>query len=208
MWKVMFSAWWVLATQSALHEGRTELEFGPGTILVYENETLSNQESSQFVLRIARFDPDIVFEWESESHQGTVHILSNAVEEANGWTPAGLFDAGVDVVSKDTMSKWLSRRIYRGLSEKGREQIKVNRMGVKLEVVGRGSASVVFNGGEAVLPVLELSDSRGGAWRIHDDPSNPLVIEYSNRYYRETLRRVATDQNGSLRWFRQVPPVQ
>ena len=85
-----------IATLAVAQAESKQIEFGENSILIYIHET--EPGDTQFVLRIARFLPDIVLEWESLSHQGTIHLRKKAVEKGKGLTLSGLFDPGVDSV--------------------------------------------------------------------------------------------------------------
>ncbi len=182
------------------------LRFGPGTILIYENR--AGEESNQFVLRIARFQPDIFLEWESVSHQGTIHLFQDAVEGARKLTLGGLFDPGVDAESKDQMTKWLSRETFEALKE-GRElRMVLNSSPMRVSLTGRGVAELTVDGEVVEVPVIYLEDNRRGTWAFHANGANPVLIDYQNPYYRESLRQVFTNRPDSLRWIRRVPPVK
>ena len=60
------------------------------------------------------------------------------------------------------------------------------------------------SGPAAVGDLLRPADDGGG----FDDPQDPLLLQYETPYYRETLKRVATDQKNSLRWIKKLPPVK
>jgi hypothetical protein len=182
------------------------LDFGAGTVLVYQN--VSGDEPSPFIIRVGRFRPDIVLEWESVSHQGTVHLYSRAVSKAPKLTVAGLFEPGIDHESDDIMTKWLPRELFDELA--GGQQVKVtlNNIAAKLKLEGKGTASIVFNKEEIQVPVITIKDNRKGVWTVLDDGENPLLIRYETPYYHEELLRVATGQKNNLRWIKQLPPIK
>lgn len=182
------------------------LELGPNSVLVYRN-TAGDEPERQFVVRIARFRPDLVLEWDSESHQGTIHIGSAAVASARRLSLSGLFEAGVDTESKDATTKWLSLELFAELARKGKVKVHLNAFPSVLELKGRSTTTLEWNREEIEVPVLEVVDSRKGRWLILDEPGNPLIIEHSSRYHRERLAVVATNQKGSLRWIKRLPPV-
>ncbi len=180
-------------------------EFGPHTVLVYHN-TAADQER-QFVVRIARFLPDRVMEWESESHQGTVHLSRKAVRSARKLTLSGLFEPGVDSESSDTLIKWLSQDLFAELSGKGKAKVLLNAFPVVLELKGRTTVKLTVDRSEVEVPAIEVEDSRKGRWLFLDHADNPLLIEHSNPYYRERLAAISTTQKNSLRWIKKLPPV-
>lgn len=199
----MFALLWVQTAQGG--DLNAIPEFGPHTVLVYQN-TAADQER-QFVVRIARFLPDRVMEWESESHQGTVHLSRKAVQSARKLTLSGLFDPGVDTESSDTLIKWLSRDVFEELARKGQVKVVLNAFPLVLQLKGRSTARLSVDRTEVEIPVLELEDSRKGRWLFLDHADNPLLVEHSNPYYRERLTAVSTTQKNSLRWIKKLPPV-
>ncbi len=203
----MCSALWMwLGLHSLPVALASPLEFGEGTVLVYEN--VSGDEPSQFIIRLGRFRPDIVLEWESVSHQGTVHLHSKAVSGAPNLTVAGLFEPGIDHESDDIMTKWLPRELFEALADGQQVKVKLNNIAAKLKLEGKGTASVVVNKEEMQVPVVTIKDSRKGVWTVLDDAENPLLIRFETPYYHEELLRVATGQRNNLRWIKQLPPIK
>lgn len=177
-----------------------------GTVLVYEVET--QKETKPFVIRIARFRPDVVLEWESESHQGTVHFFRKALQEAETLMTAGVFEAGVDREIEDAAARWLPQKIYQDLQDKEEVRVRLNNFPSKLRRESRGTARLSWNGAEVEIPVLVLHDGRGGSWKFLDIAANPLLVEYRTRFYRESLVRIATENVSALRWIKQLPPIK
>jgi hypothetical protein len=185
----------------------SSLELGPGSILVYENQPVTKDPTS-LVIRIARFQPDIVFEWETVSFQGTGHIFRAAVRSSRKINLSAMFDPGVDMEASDWTVKWLSRALYEDLIRDGKAKIELNGGQATFEVTGKGLFTLTVDGEEVTLPAFSVKDSRRASWTFLDDPSNPLFLQYETRYYHEQLKRVATDQKGSLRWIKKLPPVK
>ena len=93
------------------------------------------------MIRLARYQPDIFLEWESKTQQGTLHLYREAVQEARKFTLTHLFEVGVDVKSKDVMTVWLSREIYRSLMQDGIAKVWLNRLPRTLYLEGQGYVS-------------------------------------------------------------------
>jgi len=195
---------WMLVIQ--FPAGAASLELGSRTILVYETE--SGGEKRQLVLRIARFKPDIVLEWESLSHQGTIHLHKKAVEKATRFSASSLFDAGVDIDTDREMIKWLSRKTYNELVEKGEIKITLSRIATRFRLREHAARRILIDKVESEIAVIVVEDNRRGVWMFHADPENPLLVSYTTPYYNETLLRVSTDKNNRLRWIRQLPPIR
>jgi hypothetical protein len=184
----------------------SSLTFGAKTVLVYENQT--GPECHEFVLRIARFQPDIFLEWESFNHQGTIHLRKKAVADARKLTVGGLFEAGVDVESKDVMTNWLSTALYYTLIDGGQAQVQLNRRKIKMTVIGEGTRQLVLNQVEIEVPVVRIKDNQNGSWVVHKNPRNPVLIEYQSPHYHMQLKRISTHTSNNLRWIRKLPPVK
>lgn len=182
------------------------LTLGPNSVLVYQNET--GEKTSQFVLRLARYRPDVFLEWESFSSQGTLHLFHEAVREARKFSFAGLFEVGVDMESNDTMTVWLSERMYRDLTEQGVTKIRLNRSPLTMEMQGEGTFDLMINQEVQEIPVIHVRDDRGNRWVFHKDPSNPILVEYSSHYFRRHLKVVSTKPRNNLRWIKKLPPVK
>ncbi len=182
------------------------LTLGPYVVLVYEDETQKGK--SQFVLRLARYRPDIFLEWESVSYQGTLHLYRGAVKEARKFTFAQLFQSGVDMESRDVMTIWLSERIYRDLTRNGSAKISYNRLTVKMELEGEGTLPLTVDKQVRKIPVIQVRDDRNGLWSFHKDPDNPILVRYVSPYLHRYLKTVATGPKNKLRWIRELPPVK
>lgn len=193
----------VVGTAAAQNERKLRLY--EKSILVYSS--IIDGENRQFVIRIARFLPDRVFEWENTAFQGTVHLHRSAVETAEKLTYGKLFEAGVEYESSDTVTKWLSGKMYRALSEGSPVKYKLNNLEAEFVLDGREVYKLMLDGEEMEIPAIRIKDSRKGVWLFQDDPDNPLLLKYVTPYFREELTRVSNSQNNQLRWIHKLPPV-
>jgi len=187
-------------------EDAGSLAFGEKTVLVYENRT--GEENYQFVLRLARFRPDIFLEWESYSHQGTIHLRKKAVSEAKKITVGGLFEAGVDIDSKDVMTNWLSDQMFSQLIQDGGVTIWLNKHRIKMKLVGEETRELTVDKTRVDVPVVRIEDNQRGTWIVHKAKGNPVLIEYQTPHYHMRLTRISTSKSNNLRWVRQLPPVK
>jgi len=183
-----------------------KLEFSGGTVLVYDST--AGGEKSQLIIRLARFQPDIVLEWENLSYQGTIHFFKNAVQKARALTVSEPFDPGIDGEFPDRIAKWLPVKVYERLAAGSETKIQLNGIPAVLKPVGRESATVVVNKQSIEVPVLLLEDNRRGRWAFQDDASNPVLIRYETPYFLESLARVSTPETPSLRWIKKLPPIK
>jgi riboflavin synthase len=176
------------------------------TILIYENTTRAN--TSQTVIRVARYQPDIVMEWETRMDQGTVHLYRKAVDQSTRFTLAGLFKVGVNSVSKDETTVWLSRTLYDQLATGKTQKIHFNRTALKMTPSRREDARILVNGEKVVSTVVVFKDDRRGEWAFLDERENPLLIKYSSPFYVTELSKVVNPEKASLRWIKNPPPIQ
>ena len=184
----------------------SSFEVDANTILIYENTTREN--TSQIVIRVARYQPDIVMEWETRVDQGTVHLYRRAVDQSRRFTLAGLFEVGVSSVSEDETTVWLSRTLYDQLATGKTQKITFNRTPLKMTPVRSESARILVNGEDLVSAVVVLKDDRRGEWVFLDDRENPLLVKYSSPFYVTELSKVVNPEKASLRWIKKLPPVQ
>lgn len=192
-----------LTLAAALASG--SLPLGPKSVLIYQNT--SGHRESQFVLRLARFQPDIFMEWETVSHQGTVHLHRRAVQDGLKFSLTQLFEVGVDLESRDVMTVWLSQRMYQQLMEEGTIRISLNNLPARLTLEGEGVQTVSLDRQAVEVPVIRVRDERNGNWSFLKDPENPILMEYVSPYYRQQLTSISTSK-GDLRWIRRLPPIK
>ncbi len=204
--KRLFNIWAGIFILSSTLVLANTLPLGPNTTLVYQN--CSGNQCSPFVLRLARFQPDVVLEWESVKHQGTLHLYRRAVEEGHKFTFIRLFEVGTDMESKDVMTVWLSKRIYLELTETGTSKIKLNSLPVRMSVRGEGTYHVSVDETEREVPTLYVDDDRNGSWVFHQDPENPILLEYKTPHFRQHLKSVFKTSRTKLRWIKEIPPVK
>ena len=183
-----------------------KLGLGEKSVLVYNS--IIGGEERQFVIRIARFLPDRVFEWETTAFQGTVHLFSSAVESAETLTYGKLFQAGIGYEPKETVTKWLSGRMDREMVQGKPVKYKVNNLQAEFVLDGREEFTLTLDGEEIAVPAIRIKDSRKGTWLFQDDPGNPLLLKYVSPYFREELKRVSNSSDNQLRWINTLPAVQ
>jgi hypothetical protein len=174
--------------------------FGRDTVLVWK---VSNQQYSEnFVVRIAEFTPDRYLEWEDSRTQGTIFMPNRDIVAAKGFVTANLFESGTDTRGKGNTALWVSQRIFRMLKEK--KKAKCNLDGVSGSLVYKGDArlEVEVNRSSMVLPVITVTDDRGGERWFLDQEENPLMIRYAVRNFVQVLTSITTDRPNTLRWIK------
>ncbi len=186
--------------------GAADLSLGSNSILIYENTT--QRETRRFIVRIGRFRPDLVFEWESITDQGTVQIYREALSRADSFTLTRLFETGVDQESPAETTLLLSDELYNRLKTDKTVKMTLNRTPVKLKRTGSETRTIRINGQESVLPVLRVEDSRRGVWFFLDSAEVPLVVEFESPYFRQRLASITLASETGLRWLRRLPPVR
>ena len=183
-----------------------EVKLGANFILIYENE--SALSSVQFVIRLARYLPDLVLEWESEADQGTVHLSRAAIQSGEEFTLNRLFEVGVNNESQTMTTVRLSDWAFRELSETKKVKLKVNRLPLKLALKGTTQVNIKLAGQSVELAGLRVEDNRGGEWVFLDDSDAPLVVSYKTRHFSQTLQSIAQPATSSLRWIKRLPPIK
>jgi len=185
---------------SALAETPALPAFGRDTVLVYR--TQNQDDTTEFVVRIAEFLPDRYVEWENSTTQGTIFMPGRAIAGAKIFVTASLFEGGVDTKGKDKTTLWLSQRIYRELKEKNRAKVSLDGIDGWLTLEGSDQITVEVNRSPIALPVIRVKDDRGSERAFLDQEDNPLIIRHSVRRYCETLASITTDKTNTLRWIK------
>jgi len=174
--------------------------FGRDTVLVWNDE--NQGYASEFVVRIAEFAPDRYIEWEDSKTQGTIFMAGRDVVSAKGFVSANLFLSGVDTRGKDATTLWLSQRIYQELKEKKKAKCILDGVSGTLTYKGEGELEVGVNRSSLRLPVIKVSDDRGGERWFLDQADNPLMLKHTVRTYTQVLTSVTTDRHNTLRWIK------
>ncbi len=183
-----------------------DLRLGAQTVLVYENA--NRLETSQFVVRLARYRPDVVLEWESARDQGTVHLFREAVEEGRGFTLTQLFEVGVDRESTETMTLLLSDALFADLSRSRFAKLKLNRIPAKMELEGRENFAVRVDQREVEVPALRVRDNRGGEWLFLESADTPLLLRFKSIHFTQRLLSLSLSERPALRWIKKLPPIR
>ncbi len=182
------------------------IEMQPNTVLIYNR---TNQlGSKEFVVRVARFKPDAVLEWESSTDQGTVQIYGEALESAEGFTLSSLFQVGMHNDARKVTTLWLSRSMFDRARSKGFVEIDYNRVPLSMKMRDSSRQRIVVNGREEEVDTIVLRDNRGGEWLLLDDRNNPLVLQYKSPYFESRLMRILNTGQEKLRWIKTLPPIR
>ncbi len=199
---------WLSIAAPAQDAGETDQAIRPGaqTIFIFVNQ--AREKVTEFIVRLARFRPDIVLEWENSIDQGTIHLFRSAVSQEEGFTLSRHFEVGVHSESADMMTLWLPDKVFDQLSRKGSVKMRYNNLPLKLKKEGRGTFRFRYNKRETEIPVILASDSRRGRWSIWDDPDNPLVVQYESPYFKQHLKTMAARNRPALRWIKKLPPIR
>ena len=175
-------------------------DFPTGTVLVWKSE--NRGYTSEFVIRIAHYRPDLYFEWESGNTQGTVLLKQRAVERAKRYTSSKLIQPGADIETKDETCYWLSQVLFLELKNKGRTTWMLDGIKAELVLTGNSDFNLQLNQQSQSVGLLEARDSRGGTWGFLDDENNPILVFRQLNTYREELASVSTNRPSSLRWIK------
>jgi hypothetical protein len=175
-------------------------KFGLDTVLVWKSQ--NQGETSELVVRIARFLPDRYIEWENATTQGTIYMAAKAVRNAKVYVNASLFEGGVDTKGKNATTLWLSEQLFRELKAKGRVRVALDSVPCWMTVLGAGLMTVTVNRSLMDLPVIKTADERGGERWFLDVDQNPLLVKHLFRSYSESLVSITTDKSNTLRWIK------
>lgn len=176
------------------------------TTLIYHNVVAKKE--LPFVVRVARFEPDIFLEWESSSHQGTVHMHRKAVNEGHRFALDRLFEVGVDTESPDVTVLWLPRKVFAELLKNGAVSLHFNGLPLKMKVLGESTFALNVDKRSREVAAIRIEDERKNVWVFHKDEQNPLLLEYTTPHYRQYLRSISTTSWPGLKWIKNIPPVR
>ena len=182
------------------------LSLGEKSVLVYQEKNGAN--TTDLVVRLARFRPDLVLEWESVSNQGTVHVFRKALATSRNFTLRQLFEVGVEMESSGQTTVLLSDFLFSELQTQASFKVVVNRTPVKWEVVGEESFSLDLDGKPQSFPAIRVKDNRRGSWLFLNDAGSPLLLEYVTPYFQQQLVSVTSEGELGLRWIRKKPPIK
>jgi riboflavin synthase len=182
------------------------IEMPPNTVLIY-NQT-NQLGSKEFIIRVARFKPDVVLEWESSTDQGTVQIYGEALESAEGFTLSSLFQVGMHNDTRKVTTLWFSRSMFDRARSKGSVEIEYNRIPLSMKMRNSSRQRIFVNGQEEEVDAIVLKDNRGGKWLLLDDRNNPLILQYKSPYFESRLTRVLNTGQEKLRWIKTLPPIK
>lgn len=173
---------------------------GRDTVLVWA--VRNQEESTNFVVRIAHFLPGRYFEWENTVTQGTIKLSPRAVEDARVFLNSRLFEGGVDTTGKDATTLWLSRWAYRELKAKSKVKLAIDSIDGWMSLDGTDALTVEVNRVATTMQVLKVRDDRGQERWFLDQEENPLLARHVFRTFSQTLKSISTDRAGTLRWIK------
>jgi hypothetical protein len=173
--------------------------FGRDTVLVWK---IWNQKAtSDFVVRIAEFSPNRFLEWEDNATQGTVFMPFNDILEAKGFS-SSIFEAGIDIRTRNVTTLWLSQRVFKDLKAKNRARCEIDRVSSWITVIGTGQLTIEVNHSPMIFPVIRVQDDRKSEMWFLDQEENPLIVQHLVRQYRQTLTSITTNRPNTLRWIK------
>jgi len=205
MTKIFPYGLWIVLAPLLLSSGESAGEgslpaFGRDTVLVWKISNLDYE--SQFVVRIAEFDPDRFVEWEDTKTQGTIFMPADDLANAKNYVSANLFQSGVDTKGKRMTTLWLSRRIYGDLKSNGKAKCDLDGVAALLTSKGKDRLLVEVNKSVQELPVLVVADGRGSERWFLDSEKNPLLVKHTLRSFTQVLTSITTDRANTLRWIK------
>jgi hypothetical protein len=173
--------------------------FGRDTVLVFKS-SLENEPA--FVVRIAEFSPNRYVEWEDAITQGTIFMLAKAVTNAHEYVNWRLYEGGVDTLSKNATTLWLSQRIFRELKEKQKIKVTIDALPTWMALIGNDQMAIEVNRSSRLVSVVKTRDERGTERWFLDMEDNPLLVNFLFRNYQQKLISITTDRPNTLRWIK------
>lgn len=174
--------------------------FAKDTVLVWSMKF--PDESADFVVRLAQFNPDRYLEWENATTQGTIFMTGKAIAGAKAFVNARLFEGGVDTKGREATTLWLSTQIFRDIKAKRRIKMILDSVEAWLTLEGSEKMMVTVNRSPIELPVIRVKDDRGSDRWFLDYEDNPLLARHVVRHYDQTLVSITTDKANTLRWIK------
>jgi hypothetical protein len=174
--------------------------FGRDTVLVWNIRNAGLEAG--FVVRLASFTPDIYLEWENEKSQGTVFIPRQDVQNAKDFITSRLFAGGREHRTRNATTLWLSRTMFSDLKERKKVRYNLESVTTTYTFLGEDVLMVEVNRVPMELPVIVVSDGRGGERWFLDREENPLMVRHRFREYDKKLLSISTERTGTLRWIK------
>ena len=72
----------------------------------------------------------------------------------------------------------------------------------QLTYQGDGDIEIEVNRSARTLPVIKVSDDRGGERWFLDQEENPLMLRHIVRTFTQVLTSITTDRSNTLRWIK------
>lgn len=167
----------------------------PGTKLVYGVE--SGEQRYNFIVTVKTLQPAVVFDWEmtnDNNSKGTITHTPNAMMLAN--TLYNYFAPGATTLDDNTLSVWLSKSTFSGLTKgKKRVWLKMNtgeqprEMGVTAE--DPAELKILLNGEKETVEEIMANDLSAPNAPQEDRvyftfskyPNMPVIIRMKNGFY-------------------------
>jgi hypothetical protein len=174
--------------------------FGRDTVLVWKMENQGT--TTNFVVRLAEFQPGRFLEWEDQTTQGTLYMPERSLKNAKTFVSARLFEGGVDMKGKDATTLWLSEKVYNDLKAKGKLKLSIDSVEGVMTLDGTDQLQVEVNRVPTMLPVIKVKDDRNNERWFLDSAENALLVKHVVRSFVQTLTSITTDKPNTLRWIK------
>lgn len=190
----LLNALWFV-TFLSFAQARLEGLVKPGTKLIYAVE--ANEQKYDFIVTIKSLNPALVFDWEMTdpvNTSGTITHTPTAMISAN--TMYNYFSSGTKTLDDNTISVWLSKNTFTGLTKGSKTvMIKMNmneqpkKMGVDKE--DPEELHILVNGEKETVEEFTAKELNEAGVTMGDDAyfsfSNsakmPIILKMKNGFY-------------------------
>jgi len=167
----------------------------PGTKLIYAVE--ANEQKYDFIITVKTLTPALVFDWEMTdrtNNNGTITHTPQAMISAN--TMYNYFAPGLKTLDDNTLSVWLSKNIFTGLTKGSKSVIMKMNTGESPKKMGTykedpDELHIIVNGEkETVEEVIAKELNEAGSpvgddtfFTFYNSAKLPLILRMRNDFY-------------------------
>jgi hypothetical protein len=173
----------------------------PGTKLVYAVE--ANGQKYDFIVTVKTLTPAVVFDWEMTdraNNNGTITHTATAMVSAN--TMYNYFSPGIKTLDDNTLSVWLSKNTFTGLTKGGKHvMMKMNtnegfkKMGTSEndddDEDEESELKIIVNGEKETIEeeiAQELNEegkpvAEGALFSFYNSAKMPIILRMKNGFH-------------------------
>ncbi len=204
MKKTLFLHALIIVSLFSFAQARLEGLVKPGTKLIYAVD--AGEQKYDFIVTVKALTPALVFDWQMTDPVntiGTITHTANAMISAN--TMYNYFATGVKTLDDNSISVWLSKNMFTGLSKGGRNVMMKMNTGEPLKKMGtaekeeESELKIIVNGEKETIEeelAQELNEeghpiTEGAFFSFYNSVKMPVVLRMKNGFT-ITLREIKT----------------